>query len=70
MEKQLPGGVLCQSQSDDSVVHSMAAKHKAESILGDLAKHLVALRASEEGLSDDARRSYLEVILSHLNSIV
>ena len=46
-----------------------AIKHKAESILNDLAKHLVALKASEERLTENARRSYLQV-RDKLNSFV
>ena len=48
-------------QVKDSHVDTIAIRHKAESILNDLAKNLVALKASEERLSEDARRSYLQV---------
>eukprot|EP00554_Chaetoceros_debilis_P011522 CAMPEP_0194105350 /NCGR_PEP_ID=MMETSP0150-20130528/5553_1 /TAXON_ID=122233 /ORGANISM="Chaetoceros debilis, Strain MM31A-1" /LENGTH=1464 /DNA_ID=CAMNT_0038793161 /DNA_START=358 /DNA_END=4752 /DNA_ORIENTATION=+ len=60
VESKLPDGVLCQTQVKDSHVDTIAIRHKAESILNDLAKNLVALKASEERLSEDARRSYLQ----------
>jgi hypothetical protein len=36
-------------------------RQNAETLLNDLAKHLVALKASEGRLNDEARRSYLQV---------
>lgn len=41
----------------------IAIRNKAESILNNLAKHLVALKASEGRLNRAARRSYLQVRL-------
>jgi hypothetical protein len=42
----------------------IAIRHKAEAILNDLAKHLVALKSSEGRLNEEARKSYLQVSTS------
>jgi hypothetical protein len=62
IEKKLPDDVLCQNQQQkESDVDMMAIRHKAETILNDLAKHLVALKSSEGRLNQEARKSYLQV---------
>lgn len=60
MEKKLPDGTLC------GVMHGpnmelMGLRSKAEGILHELAKHLVALKESEGQLSATAHRNYLQV---------
>mmetsp|Transcript_5712 Transcript_5712/g.10819 ORF Transcript_5712/g.10819 Transcript_5712/m.10819 type:complete len:385 (+) Transcript_5712:2678-3832(+) len=61
VEKKLPDDVLCQNQWNQSDVDMIAIRHKAENILNDLAKHLVALKSSEGRLNQEARKSYLQV---------
>lgn len=63
VESKLPEDGLCQQQSVDSNVNMALVRQNAELVLNDLAKHLVALKASEGRLNDDARRSYLQVSL-------
>ncbi len=61
VESKLPDGVLCQQASNETNIDMIAVRNKAESILNNLAKHLVALKASENRLDKAARRSYLQV---------
>ena len=61
IENKLPDDILCQKQSETSGVDFAEVRQKAETILNDLAKHLVALKASEERLNEEARRLYLQV---------
>ena len=63
MESKLPDGILCQHGNNESNVDMISIRNKAESILNNLAKHLVALKASEGRLNRAARRSYLQVRL-------
>ncbi len=69
VESKLPDVVLCQKQGTSELtnIDTVAVRHKAELILNDLAKHLVALKASEGRLSGQARRSYLQVSHEALN---
>lgn len=60
IECQLPDNMLCQSREEESNVEIISARNHAEGILNDLVKHLVALKASEDRLSEDAMKSYLQ----------
>ena len=47
VESKLPDGILCQHGNNESNVDMISIRNKAESILNNLAKHLVALKPSE-----------------------
>lgn len=53
--------MLCNRESGDSAHDIAEVRAKAENLLNDLAKHLVALKASEDRLNNEARRQYLQV---------
>ena len=57
----IPDGNVCQPESGVSDIDMAGVRRKAETILSDLAKHLVALKESEGRLSVDAKRLYLQV---------
>jgi DNA mismatch repair protein MSH4 len=56
---KLPDGVICQSSNTTGSLQDN--ERKAETILWDLAKHLVSLKESLPSLTNDAMRSYLHV---------
>lgn len=53
--------MLCNRESGESAHDIAEVRAKAENLLNDLAKHLVALKASEDRLNNEARRQYLQV---------
>jgi hypothetical protein len=61
VEKKLPEDMLCNRESGESAYDIAEIRAKAENLLNDLAKHLVALKASEDRLNNEARRQYLQV---------
>ena len=56
---KLPDGALCEAE-ESSRDHQRKVIRKAESILSDFAKRLVALKESDGRLSMEAKRSFLE----------
>lgn len=60
IECKLPDNVLCQKNHEGTNLDMLMIRHQAEAVLNDLAKHLVALKASEDRLNDNARKSYLQ----------
>ena len=71
VEGKLPDGALCEHSKSDSSLDMVEVKRKAESVLSDLAKHLVALKDSEGRLNEEAKRSYLQVsILVSIKQLV
>ena len=60
VESKLPNGALCQHQQSSNA-NMMAIRQKAESLLSNIVKHLVALKEGDGRLSDEAKRSYLQV---------
>ena len=70
IESKLPDGMLCSLSNNNSDIDLIEVRNKAESILNNLAKHLVALKASEGRLNEVARRSYLQVSFEKCELII
>ena len=61
VQEKMPGGDLCQHSNDSFDPNFAEHQRKAQLILGDLSKHLTALKESEGRLSKDAKRVFLQV---------
>lgn len=55
VESKLPNGALCQQQRSSNA-NMMAIRQKAETLLSNIVKHLVALKEGDGRLSDEAKR--------------
>jgi hypothetical protein len=60
----MPDGLLCNQNISSTSVDSFNIRHKAESILSNIAKHLVALKDNQSRLHDTAKKTYLQVRLN------